>query len=179
VLLVHPSKGVSASTLARRILAAKIDPDLHALSPGALTRELSAELASQVALFSMLQAILLFVALVATLSTLLLVGVQRRRELGILGAVGFGPRGLALMTLSEAAVMGVLGSTLGVVASVWIYQALRNVSLASIGTTAPFAFDVRTAVVATALGIGVVAAGGVLPAWRTSRLEITDAIREE
>jgi len=53
------------------------------------------------------------------------------------------------------------------------------VSVASIGTTAPFRFDGATAVYSSLLAIVVVTVGGLLPAWRTSRLQIVDAIRDE
>jgi len=179
VAMVRPASGISAAHLAREIRAADIDPDLHARAPADLTTELSSELAAQVAPFWILQRILLFVALIATLSTLLLVGVQRRRELGILGAVGFGPRGLALVTILEALAVGICSAALGVIGSLAMYEVLRNVSVASIGTIAPFRFAPGTALYSSILAVIVVAFGGLLPAWRTARLQIVDAIREE
>jgi putative ABC transport system permease protein len=178
-LMVRPVAGVSADHLAREIRDARIDPDVHAYSPAEMTTELSSELSDQVKPFWTVQRVLLFVALVATLSTLLLVGVQRRRELGIFGAVGFGPWGLALVTLLEALVVGVCGAALGIIASLAMFESLRNVSVASIGTTAPFRFAVSTAVYSSLLAILVVVVGGLLPAWRTSQLQIVDAIRDE
>jgi len=178
-VLLRPAHGVSAPELVQRIRAARIDPDLHALTPSEMTAKLSAELGQQVAPFWFVQRTLLFVALVATLSMLLLIGVQRRRELGILGAVGFGPRSLARITISEAVAVGLGGSILGVVASVGLFEALRNVAVSSVGATPPFRFDVRTAVVSTGLAVVVVAIAGAFPAWRASRLDIVDAIRDE
>lgn len=179
IAMLRPVTGFSANQIAQEIRRGRIDPDLHAFTPDELTAKLSAELGEQVSPFWMVQRLLLFVALVATLSTLLLVGVQRRRELGILGAVGFGPRGLAAMTIAEAIAVGLGGSILGIVGSLGLYEVLRNVSVVAIGTTAPFRFDAATAALSSLLAVLVVAVGGLLPAWRVSRLAMVDAIREE
>jgi len=178
-VLLRLAPGVSPDVVVGRIKAARLDPDLYALTPEQYSARLAYEIGTQVTPFWTFQRILLLVALVATLSTLLLVGVQRRRELGILGAVGFGPRGLARMTIGEAAGAALAGGVLGVVSSLGLFEAFRNVAVATVGTRAPFTFAFPTAVVAVALAVVVVAIGGLLPAWRTSRLEIVEAIRDE
>lgn len=159
--------------------AANLDPDLYALTPDELAAQLADEVADQVTPFWALQRLLLFVALVGTLSTLLLVGVQRRRELGVLGAVGFGPLSLGRMTLIEGVAAALAGALIGAVGSVAVFEALRNAAAVSIGSRPPFGSDPVGAVVATALALLVVAIGGALPAWRTSRLQIVEAIRDE
>jgi putative ABC transport system permease protein len=174
-----PERGVSAVELARRVEAARLDPDLYVRTPEEASAQLASEVGDQVAPFWMLQRLLLFVALVGSLSTLLLVGVQRQRELGVLGAVGFGPGGLARMTIAEAIAAALVGAVLGVVASFGVFEALRNASAVAVGIRPPFGFDAIAALVATALGLVVVTAGALLPAWRTSRMQIVEAIRDE
>jgi putative ABC transport system permease protein len=176
---VIPERGVTAAEIVRRIQAADLDPALYALTPMQAAQQLADEVGDQVTPFWTLQRLLLFVALVATLSTLLLVGVQRKRELGVLGAIGFSPGALARMTIGEALIAGVVGAVLGVVASFGIFEALRNVAGVSIGSSPPWAFDGRSPIVATALALVVVTVGASLPAWRTSRLQIVEAIRDE
>jgi putative ABC transport system permease protein len=178
-VFVRPTAGVSAAELVRRIGAADLDPDLYALTPASYVRRLSSEIGEQVTPFWSLQRAVLFTALVAAMSTLLLVGVQRRRELGVLGAVGFGPAGLARMTLVEAAAAGFSGAVLGVVASLGLFVVFSSASLAAVGHTLPFRFETPSAIVAVGLAVVVVAVGGLLPAWRTARLQIVDAIRDE
>lgn len=178
-VLLAPAPGVSPEELARRVEAANLDPDLYALTPDELAAQLADEVADQVTPFWALQRLLLFVALVGTLSTLLLVGVQRRRELGVLGAVGFGPLSLGRMTLIEGVAAALAGALIGAVGSVAVFEALRNAAAVSIGSRPPFGSDPVGAVVATALALLVVAIGGALPAWRTSRLQIVEAIRDE
>ena len=69
----------------------------------------------------MLQRALLLMAFVAVLSTLLLVGIQRQRQLGLLAAVGMAPREIAGMVLAEAAMVGVCAVVLGAPTSVAMY----------------------------------------------------------
>jgi putative ABC transport system permease protein len=178
-ILLRPKVGVSAEELKRRVLAARLDPDLYALTPDEMVAQLSDEVAAQAGPFWALQRMMLFVALVGTLSTLLLVGMQRRRELGILGAVGFGPSALGRMTLTEGVATALAGSLVGVVGSFALFEALRNASATSVGARPPFAVDPVGAAVATGLAVVVVVVGSALPAWRTSRLQIVEAIRDE
>ncbi len=178
-VLLRPEPGVGADELKRRVDQARVDPDAYSMTSAQLSRRLADEVGEQVAPFWVLQRLLLFVALVGTLSTLLLVGVQRRRELGILGAVGFGPRALGQMTLSEAIASGGVGALLGALGSLAVFETLRNAAAVSVGARPPFRFDPMSAVVAIALALVVVAVGGALPAWRTSRVQIVEAIRDE
>ena len=163
----------------QRVMDAKLDPDLYAVTPDEMVSQLADEVASQAGPFWALQRMMLVVALVGTLSTLLLVGVQRRRELGVLGAVGFGPGALGRMTLTEGVATAFAGGLLGAVASLGLFEALRNASAVSVGARPPFVTDPMAAVTATGLALVVVVIGAAWPAWRTSRLQIVDAIRDE
>jgi putative ABC transport system permease protein len=176
---VRAEPGVSPTELARRIELARIDPDANVMTGHEATNALADEIADQAAPFWTLQRLLLFVALVGTLSTLLLVGVQRRRELGVLGAVGFSPMALGRMTLTEALAAGFAGSVLGIIGSLAVFQVLRNASAVSIGVRTEYRFEPLSALAATALAAVVVAAGAALPAWRAARVQVVEAIRDE
>lgn len=179
VALVRPESGVSPEELAHRIDAANIDPDLVSYTPGAVTLQMADEVSEQVSPFWVMQRTLLFVVLVATLSTLLIVGVQRRREQGILAAVGFSPGALGRLTVAEALAAGGAGALLGTIGSAAVFETLRNAAAVSVGTRPPFVIDGPSVVVSVVLGLLVVAIGSLLPAWRTSRLQIVEAIRDE
>ncbi|MGH2759421.1 MAG: ABC transporter permease [Actinomycetota bacterium] len=178
-VLVRPEPGVSPAALARIIESAKLDPDLYALPPDRFAVRLADEIQQQVTPFWSLQRVLLLVALIAALSTLLLIGVQRRRELGVLGAVGFGPGGLARMTIGEASAAALAGGVLSALGSIGLLEAFRNVAQATVGVRPPFHYEIPSAVIAVVLAVFVVSIGGLLPAWRTSRLQIVEAIRDE
>jgi putative ABC transport system permease protein len=176
-LLATP--GTTADELAERVRAANLDPDLIVRTGAESAIALSDEIADQASPFWMLQRVLLLVALVGTLSTLLLVGVQRRRELGVLGAVGFTPSALGRMTLSEALAACLAGCLLGAIASLALFEVLRNASAVSVGVRSEYRVEPLSALLATVLALVVVAVGAALPAWRAGRVQIVEAIRDE
>jgi putative ABC transport system permease protein len=134
---------------------------------------------SQLAPFWALQRGLLVVAFVAVLSTLLLVGVQRWRELGLLAAVGMRPSELFRMVMSEAAVVAVVGVVLGIVLAVGQFESSRQVIPIFIGYKDPFRLAGGSLLVYGPLVVFVVLVAAALPAWRTSRLEVVESLRYE
>jgi putative ABC transport system permease protein len=178
-VFLRTEPGVTPTEIARRVDRAGLDPDVFALTPAEASDRLTEEVVEQGSAFWALQRTMLGVALVGTLSTLLLVGVQRRRELGILGAVGFSSRALGRMTLAEALAAGFAGSLLGTLGSMVVFDVLRNAAAVSIGVRPQFTFAPMSALTATALAAIVVAVGAALPARRAARFQIVEAIRDE
>ena len=148
-------------------------------TPVQLASSVSADVRSQLAPFWALQRGLLVVAFVAVLSTLLLVGVQRRRELGLLAAVGMRPSELFGMVMSEAAVVALIGVGLGILGAVGQYEASRQVIPIFIGYKDPFRLAGGSVLVYGPLVALVVLAAAALPAWRTSRMEVVGSLRYE
>jgi putative ABC transport system permease protein len=126
----------------------------------------------------------LVVSLVAMAATVILVGLvysamlaERRRELGLLLAIGIRPRELLALVVVECAATtgfgGVCGSLLGS-SALLLWQ--RSVGFALESSRVPLSLPERSVLVAAAvvccaltalLGI----AGAALPAWRASRSE--------
>lgn len=178
-LYLRPAPGVDAAELAARVNAAHLEPDLEAKTTAQFVDALAKDIQGQVAPFWALQRALLFVALVATVSTLLLVGVQRRREMGMLAAVGLAPDGMARMTLLEAAALGVVGTITGAVFSVPLFEAIRDTNALAFGIRAPFRLAAAAPAAYAVIVVAVVVAGASLPAWRASRLEVVEALQYE
>jgi putative ABC transport system permease protein len=176
---LRPGPGVTLDRLAQEVSTAGLDPDLQVQTPSELATNVSADVRSQLAPFWALQRGLLVVAFVAVLSTLLLVGVQRRRELGLLAAVGMRPSELFAMVMSEAAVVAVIGIGLGILGAVGQYEASREVIPIFIGFKDPFRLAGGSLLVYGPLVALVVLAAAALPAWRTSRLEVVGSLRYE
>jgi putative ABC transport system permease protein len=176
---LQPRPGVTVDQLAREVTSAALDPDLQVQTPAQLASSVSADVRSQLAPFWALQRGLLVVAFVAVLSTLLLVGVQRRRELGLLAAVGMRPSELFAMVMTEAAVVAVIGVGLGVLAAVGQYEASRQVIPIFIGFKDPFRLAGGSVLVYGPLVAVIVLVAAALPAWRTARLEVAGSLRYE
>lgn len=98
----------------------------------------------------------------------------RTREVGTLRALGFSGGSILLSFVTEALLIGAGGGLVGVVAG-WLVNGLRvNVLSASVR------FTVTPEVVAIALGLSLLVGflGGLLPAWRASRLDVVEALRK-
>jgi putative ABC transport system permease protein len=176
---VIPKTGISDEQLREEIKAANIDPDLRVQTASELASDISEGVETQLQSFWTLQRSLLATAFVAVFSTLLLVGVQRRREFGLLAAVGMQPKELARMVLFEAALVGAVGAVVGLFASIWMYAGLLLIAPVLIGFKEPFVIDAGTAVVYAFVAIAIALLGAAFPAWRTSRIEVLEALQYE
>jgi putative ABC transport system permease protein len=148
-------------------------------TPAQLAAKVSADVSKQTAAFWALQRGLMLVAFVAVLSTLLLVGVQRRRELAMFVAAGMEPGRLARMVLLEAAIVGVVGSAMAIGAGIGMFEATRQTLPIFVGFHDPFRLDLGALAQYIPLTVAVILAAAVLPAWRTRRLDVVAALQYE
>lgn len=129
--------------------------------------------------FKAMQLIIVLAALLAVLNAMLIAVIERRREFGILRAIGTGRRMLRNMVAGESmavgAVAGVLGLFVGVVSQ---YAATASVGQS---TGYPFHYHFRLAPLAIAViaGAVVTVVGGALPARRAARVNVIEAIGYE
>ena len=178
-VLVTPKPGWTADQLATEVTALHIDPNLEALTPPQYADELSSRIGHDLAPFWAMQKGLMMVAFIATLSTLLLAGIQRRRELGVITALGLAPSQLARLTVIEAGVLGLIGSAFGLVCAAALFDSLRLYASFTFGVAPPYRFDLPPSLPYVGLGLLVAVAGAALPAWRSARTPILTALRYE
>jgi putative ABC transport system permease protein len=178
-LYVRPQPGVSAERLAGRIEAARLDPHLAALAPNELQKTSRSELALQLQPFWLVQRVLIVLVFVSVLFSLLLTAVYRRRELGLAGAVGMGPRDIGIMVVAEAIAVGAVGAIGGIGFGVGALDAFRHAFFFFLPIKTHFLIDARALVVYTVVAIAVAVVAAAVPAWRASRLAVVDAIRYE
>jgi putative ABC transport system permease protein len=174
-----PARGTTAVILAGRIRAANLAAGLMVWTSGSYDAALAASVSGMVSPFWVLQRVLLLIAFVSATATLLLIGMQRRREMGLLGAVGLGPRGRAKLTIFEGLAVGVTGSALGLLFSLGLIATLDLISGVLFGADPPFRVDVRSGLLYFAIGVAVMTAGAAWPAWRSSRISVIEALRYE
>lgn len=178
-IYLTPAKGVTTDEVAGNVRAARLDPALQAQTPDALYATIVKEIGYQLASFWAIQRGLMVVAFVAVLATLLLVGVQRRREMGLLGAVGMQPVELGRMVVAEAGVVGVTGTVLSTIGGLGIFLAFLAITPVVIGYRDPFVVDVGSAVFYGVLVTAVVVAAALLPALRAARVNMVEALQYE
>jgi len=145
------------------------------------------------------------VAFIGIMTTMLTSVIERTKEIGIMKALGTSSRGIMSTFIAEALVVGIAGGILGAVAGVGLSFLIINflsrsalglgggggggsfVSLAGRGTTVSASSasttlaitpaitpDILGLAVALAVAVGVV--GGLLPAWRASRMNPVEAL---
>jgi putative ABC transport system permease protein len=126
-----------------------------------------------------LVSVVILVIMTLILGNTIAMGVRERtNEYGVLRAIGFLPRHVALFILGEAATIGILGGGLGVLFGSafvngfgkWLEENMAGFfpSFKVTPLTAASAFLLATA-------LGVIASA--VPAWRASRLSVIDSLR--
>ena len=144
-------------------------------------RRFLADLIDRVYVLAFMQQIVVgIVAALGVVTALLISVLQRKRELGLLLAVGATPGQVVRSVLAEALLMGVFGTVLGILIGLPMeWYVLRVVLLEESG----FLFDMvvpwKTGLAIAAGAMGVAALAGLLPAYRAVKTRITDAIAYE
>lgn len=159
----------------RDSLQSTLPPEAFVYTGAAALDGTSAAIRQSGALAVALQWIVALVAAVALLNTLTLSVLERRRELGVLRAMGGGRRTLARMVLAEAVSVGIVGGVLGLIVGAGLQYLSTLILGASIGI--PVAYATGWSVLLyglVALGLSLV--GSAPPALHASRLNIVDAI---
>ncbi|MFQ3475150.1 ABC transporter permease [Halonotius sp. F2-221B] len=119
----------------------------------------------------------LVVASVAILNVMLMSTVERRGEIGVLRAVGISRGEVLRMILTEAAFLGVIGGTLGVVVSAAIGIVIFEILIGS--PLAAFRWH-SARYLLYGMGFAVFASvlSGLYPAWKAANERPVEALRE-
>ncbi len=123
--------------------------------------------------------IMMFIMMMILGNTIAMGVRERTREYGVLRAIGFSPRQVALYVVGEGFATGLVAGLLGLALGVPLVNlGMGRFIEENMGAWFPY-FHVTLASALVALGLtvllGVLAA--LLPAWRASRLSVTDALR--
>ncbi len=113
----------------------------------------------------------------SVMNTMLMSVSERTKEFGLLKALGAERKTILLMTMGEAALMGIIGGITGILAGAIVVYSL-NGYLESMGS-ALFAITTRLVMIALlfALTLGIVC--GTYPAYRATKLSPMEALRYE
>jgi putative ABC transport system permease protein len=105
---------------------------------------------------------------------------ERRRELGILGAIGATPAIVAAMVVAEGLVAAMLGWAAAVAAAWPLGRGVGNlVSGLALQTRLDSAFEPRGAAIWLAVCVALGAFASILPAWNASRMSVREALDYE
>jgi putative ABC transport system permease protein len=176
---LSPADGVSEVELAEQLRGAGLDPELRVRRSAEIADDIADQIDQQFASFRVMQAALMAVLFIAVLTSLLLAAIQRRRELGLLAAVGADPPGLARTLLVEAALVAGIGVALSTVAGPITMYGINQVVPFMVGFRNPLTLEWWSLGLTGALAIVVAVVGAVWPAARAARVEVLDALRYE
>jgi len=122
---------------------------------------------------------LLAIAFVSVSSTLLLVGMRRRREMALIQALGATRFKVFAVTTIEAIVASAVGALLGAVLSIAIMEAVRGAAVVDVGSVAPLTFPLSEAITYSALAATAAIFAAFIPAWKSTQAAPSAALRDE
>jgi lipoprotein-releasing system permease protein len=165
----------AAESLAREITART---GLVAESWMATNAQLLTGLRSQSASSVMIQVFVVLAVALGIASVLAVTVVQKSREIGILRATGTSTRQVLRIFLLQGAILGLLGSAVGIALGVGLGLAFSGMARNPDGTpTFPLSLDAVLYLRSAALAVGVGLAAALLPARRAARMNPADIIR--
>ncbi|HMG25707.1 MAG TPA: FtsX-like permease family protein [Acidimicrobiia bacterium] len=176
--------GVSQKTLTERI-AAKLDSKSYQVLTGEqITKENQNDIKNALQFFNVallvFALIALFVGTFIIFNTFSIVVAQRLREMALLRAIGASGRQVLASVLTEAVLVGLFASVIGLGAGIVLSNALKAV-LDAFGFDIPAGGTVVTAqtvIVALLVGTGVTIFSAVVPARKASRVPPIAAMRD-
>src|SRR4051794_36891724 len=182
VVDVRAEDGVSATALRDRI-ATVLPEDVEAVTGEQAAADGTAAVKDALGIFTTVLLVFAGVALLVgsfvIWNTFNVLVAQRRREVALLRAVGATRRQVLSGVLVEAAAVGLVAGGIGLLGGVGLATAIRWL-LGLIGVDVPStsaAVEMRTVLVAFAVGLVVTTLAAVLPAWSAARVAPMEALR--
>jgi putative ABC transport system permease protein len=130
--------------------------------------------------FSIFFIMLYFAIFISTIgiAIIMIVNVtERRREIGLLRSQGMSRNQILGMLLAEACLAGVMGFLVGLLSGVLMLKSVTSTT-AIMGLEMPFMIPWSTIAQALALAVAASLAGALYPAFKASRLNITQTLRQ-
>ena len=164
--------------------------NVRVISPGQILSSIQSITGQLTVFLGSIGAVSLFVATVGIVNTMYVSVMERTREIGILKAIGYRPKQIMGMFLSEAALTGMIGGVtgllLGYALSFLMGGELRGATLGGRfgpggGNGAAIVPIFSTELIVFALVFPVILAtvAGLYPAWRASRMNAVVALKYE
>lgn len=173
-IMAVPEPGADPDEVARRI-EEELD-GLRAQSPREALQEARQQLTIFILVLSASVVLAILVGGLSTINTMVMSVAERKREIGLKKALGASDWDIVAEFLFEAAVIGAVGGTIGLLGGWAASQTMNALTLRSNGMTL-FLTTPRLVIGSFAFTVFLGMAAGVYPAWRASRLDPVLALR--
>lgn len=170
-----------AADIAKKIDALFADRDVQTLSMSerAMTLSFLGMISAVLSAIDLVSVVILAI-MVLILGNTIAMGVRERtHEYGVLRAIGFLPRHIALFVVGESVTTGLLGGALGILLSYPVVErGLGRYLEENVGSYFPyFRIAESTVLWALCLALALGAVAAAIPALRAARLNVTDSLR--
>ncbi|MBN1880910.1 MAG: lipoprotein-releasing ABC transporter permease subunit [Deltaproteobacteria bacterium] len=128
---------------------------------------------------------IVFVATCNIVSTLIMMVMEKNRDIAILKSMGANDRSIMKIFMYEGCIIGIFGTILGLITGLLICGALKRFEFIKLDpsqfymTTLPVKIDVSDICIITIASCILCFVATLYPAWRASRLDPVEAIRYE
>jgi putative ABC transport system permease protein len=176
-VVVEPRAGVSTGTAERALFS---QPGVASVQPVAdLTESVRSELSRVLDILLIVEGAVLLLALLIAFNTASINGDERARDHATMFAFGLPVRTVMRMAVTESAVVGVLGTALGILCGWvllgWLVSSLIPQAYPDLGIVASIA--PATLLTAVGLGVGAVAVAPLFTLRRLRRMDIPSTLR--
>jgi lipoprotein-releasing system permease protein len=150
-----------------------------------MNRNLFAALALQKATLFVILTLIIFVAAFNIASTLIMVVMEKNKDVAILSAMGATRGGIMRIFMFDGFIVGAFGTLLGLLIGLGTCRLLELYHFIDLDpkiyyfTTLPVQIVTSDIAVITAASLLICLASTIYPAWRASRMDVLDAIRYE
>jgi putative ABC transport system permease protein len=161
--------------------------DVRVMSPSQILSTIQSVTSQTTVFLGSIGAVSLFVATVGIANTMYVSVLERTREIGILKALGYSPKQIMAMFLSEAAITGTLGAMCGFLLG-YVLSFLMGGMIGGgsgpirVGGGAPTIqpiFSIQLVLFALTFPIILATLAGLYPAYRASRMSAINALKHE
>jgi putative ABC transport system permease protein len=154
------------------------DVQTRTMSERALSMEFMGSFGAILTALDVVSAVILVIMMLILGNTIAMSVRERTNEYGVLLALGFRPKHIALFVMGEGLAVGLLGGVVGLALAYPFVNGMGKWIEDNMGSFFPY-FEVPVDVAITALVLATLLAGlaAVIPAYRASRLDVIDALR--
>lgn len=179
LIFAVPAEGFTSDQVIAAIGDTTFAQPVRVLDTDGYAADIAASISRYLTPLNALKYGLLAIAFISVLSTLLLVGIRRRREVALIQALGATRTKVFGITTVEAIVASSAGALFGAVLSVAVLESIRRAAIINVGLVTPLVFPWSEAVIYAGLATITAVFAAVIPAWKSTRSTPATALRDE